>query len=69
MAAVRYLVRDADAALAFYTLEAVLRRESFAALRSAGARFRATLVSGPGDRQMLAEDPSGHPVELFESRD
>ena len=35
-------------------------------LRSAGARFRSEPVDGPGGRQVLAEDPSGNPVELFE---
>ena len=36
-------------------------------LRSAGARFRSEPVDGPGGRQVLAEDPSGNPVELFEA--
>jgi catechol 2,3-dioxygenase-like lactoylglutathione lyase family enzyme len=36
-----------------------------AALRAAGARLRSDVVSGPGGRQMLVEDPSGNPVELF----
>ena len=35
-------------------------------LRSAGVRFRSDLVTGPGGRQALAEDPSGNPIELFE---
>lgn len=35
-------------------------------LRAAGARFRNDPVDGPGGRQVLAEDPSGNPVELFE---
>ncbi|MEO8485317.1 MAG: VOC family protein [Betaproteobacteria bacterium] len=35
-------------------------------IRSAGARFRNEPISGPGGRQVLAEDPSGNPVELFE---
>jgi catechol 2,3-dioxygenase-like lactoylglutathione lyase family enzyme len=35
-------------------------------LRTAGARFRNDIVSGPGGRQILLEDPSGNPVELFE---
>jgi catechol 2,3-dioxygenase-like lactoylglutathione lyase family enzyme len=37
-----------------------------AALRAAGARFRNDIVSGPGGRQILVEDPSGNPVELFQ---
>jgi len=35
-------------------------------LRDAGARFRNEIVDGNGGRQILAEDPSGNPVELFE---
>jgi catechol 2,3-dioxygenase-like lactoylglutathione lyase family enzyme len=35
-------------------------------LRSQGARFRNEIVSGVGGRQILLEDPSGNPVELFE---
>jgi catechol 2,3-dioxygenase-like lactoylglutathione lyase family enzyme len=35
-------------------------------LRSSGARFRNEIVSGMGGRQILVEDPSGNPVELFE---
>jgi len=36
-------------------------------LRAAGARFRNEPIAGPGGRQVLAEDPSGNPVELFEA--
>lgn len=39
-----------------------------AALRGAGARFRSEPVQGPGGRQVLVDDPSGNPIELFESR-
>ena len=35
-------------------------------LRAAGARFRNEIVEGVGGRQILVEDPSGNPVELFE---
>jgi catechol 2,3-dioxygenase-like lactoylglutathione lyase family enzyme len=37
-----------------------------AELRAAGVRFRSDVVEGVGGRQILAEDPSGNPVELFE---
>jgi len=37
-------------------------------LRAAGARFRNDPIEGPGGRQVLALDPSGNPVELFEGR-
>ena len=35
-------------------------------LRGKGARFRNDMVTGVGVRQILIEDPSGNPVELFE---
>ena len=35
-------------------------------LRGAGVRFRNDVVTGVGGKQILAEDPSGNPVELFE---
>jgi catechol 2,3-dioxygenase-like lactoylglutathione lyase family enzyme len=31
-----------------------------------GVAFRNEIVSGPGGRQILLEDPSGNPVELFQ---
>ena len=37
-----------------------------AALRAAGAHFRNDIVTGVGGRQILVDDPSGNPVELFE---
>ncbi|MGZ8598369.1 MAG: VOC family protein [Actinomycetota bacterium] len=36
------------------------------ALGSTGVVFRNEVVEGPGGRQILAEDPSGNVVELFE---
>jgi catechol 2,3-dioxygenase-like lactoylglutathione lyase family enzyme len=35
-------------------------------LRAAGIRTRSEIVSGPGGSQILVEDPSGNPVELFQ---
>lgn len=35
-------------------------------LRSEGARFRGDMVEGRGGRQVLVEDPSGNPIELFQ---
>jgi hypothetical protein len=35
-------------------------------LRQHGARFRNEIVIGVGGKQILAEDPSGNPIELFE---
>ena len=37
-----------------------------AQLRASGARFRNEIVTGVGGNQILVEDPSGNPVELFE---
>ena len=35
-------------------------------LREAGAHFRNDVVTGVGGKQILLEDPSGNPIELFE---
>jgi Glyoxalase/Bleomycin resistance protein/Dioxygenase superfamily len=35
-------------------------------LRRGGVRLRNDIVTGNGGRQIIAEDPSGNPVELFE---
>jgi catechol 2,3-dioxygenase-like lactoylglutathione lyase family enzyme len=35
-------------------------------LRAAGIPFRSEVVSGPGGRQIVLDDPSGNPVELFQ---
>jgi catechol 2,3-dioxygenase-like lactoylglutathione lyase family enzyme len=35
-------------------------------LRHAGCRFRSEIVVGIGGKQILVDDPSGNPVELFE---
>ena len=35
-------------------------------MRNAGAYFRNEIVSGNGGKQILLEDPSGNPIELFE---
>jgi catechol 2,3-dioxygenase-like lactoylglutathione lyase family enzyme len=36
-------------------------------LKEQGVRFRSEIISGPGGRQILCEDPSGNPIELFEA--
>jgi catechol 2,3-dioxygenase-like lactoylglutathione lyase family enzyme len=38
-----------------------------ARLRSAGLAFRNDIVTGPGGKQILLEDPSGNVVELFQA--
>jgi catechol 2,3-dioxygenase-like lactoylglutathione lyase family enzyme len=35
-------------------------------LRRAGVHFRNDMVTGVGGKQILADDPSGNPIELFE---
>jgi catechol 2,3-dioxygenase-like lactoylglutathione lyase family enzyme len=35
-------------------------------LRAAGLTFRNDIISGPGGQQILLEDPSGNPIELFQ---
>ena len=35
-------------------------------LRTAGVTFRNDIVKGPGGQQILLEDPSGNPIELFQ---
>jgi catechol 2,3-dioxygenase-like lactoylglutathione lyase family enzyme len=45
-------------------LEAEVKR-----LRALGVPFRtADIVSGPGGAQVIIEDPSGNPIELFQPR-
>jgi catechol 2,3-dioxygenase-like lactoylglutathione lyase family enzyme len=120
VAAVRYLVNDVDASLAFYRALgfrladrwgppfAVVRRKGLTLwlsgpgtsarrkltsgavpqpggwnrivievadidaaiekLAAAGARVRSRPIKGPGGRQVLVDDPSGNPVELFQPR-
>jgi len=35
-------------------------------LRAGGVRFRNDIVTGPGGKQILIEDSSGNPIELFQ---
>jgi len=42
-------------------LEAIVRD-----LRAAGVHFRNDLVTGVGGKQIIVDDPSGNPVELFQ---
>ena len=42
-------------------LEAAVAR-----LRAAGVAFRNDIVTGVGGKQILVEDPSGNPIELFQ---
>jgi catechol 2,3-dioxygenase-like lactoylglutathione lyase family enzyme len=38
-------------------------------LRAAGARFRSDVVRGTGGTQIVFDDPSGNPIELFQPAD
>ena len=35
-------------------------------LRGEGVGFRNDIVTGPGGRQILVDDPSGNPIEIFQ---
>ncbi|MGK5684234.1 VOC family protein [Actinoplanes sp. URMC 104] len=37
-----------------------------ARLRAAGVSFRSDVITGPGGRQIVLDDPAGNPVELFQ---
>ncbi len=49
-----------------FSLEVENLEATVAALRGAGAHFRNDIVTGVGGKQILVDDPSGNPVELFE---
>jgi catechol 2,3-dioxygenase-like lactoylglutathione lyase family enzyme len=77
MVNVRYLVDDVQASIDFYTTHfgfavRTAHVPAFAdvaaemeRLRGAGVHFRSDVVSGPGGQQIVLDDPSGNPVELF----
>lgn len=41
---------------------------TFDQLRSRGCTFRSEIIQGNGGRQVIVDDPSGNPVELFEPK-
>lgn len=47
--------------LVFDNLETEVER-----LRAEGVKFRNDIVTGPGGKQILVEDPSGNMIELFQ---
>src|SRR5437667_8125022 len=49
-----------------FTLEVSDLEATVDTLRKAGAHFRNDIVTGVGGKQILVDDPSGNPVELFE---
>lgn len=40
--------------------------ELVASMKKSGVLFRNEIISGPGGKQILAEDPSGNPIEIFQ---
>jgi predicted enzyme related to lactoylglutathione lyase len=49
-----------------FTIEVTDLVSTVETLRTSGARFRNDIVTGVGGKQILLEDPSGNPIELFE---
>jgi catechol 2,3-dioxygenase-like lactoylglutathione lyase family enzyme len=49
-----------------FQLEVEDLEATVAQLRGRGTRFRNEIVEGVGGKQILVEDPSGNPVELFQ---
>ena len=49
-----------------FTLEVPDLVATVEALRREGVHFRNDVVAGVGGKQILVDDPSGNPVELFE---
>jgi catechol 2,3-dioxygenase-like lactoylglutathione lyase family enzyme len=49
-----------------FQLEVADIEATVAELRKHGARFRNEIVTGVGGKQILVEDPSGNPIELFQ---
>ena len=49
-----------------FMLEVADLEATVEALREAGSRFRNDIVEGVGGKQILLEDPSGNPIELFQ---
>ena len=35
-------------------------------LKAAGAHLRSDIITGNGGKQVLVDDPSGNPIELFQ---
>ena len=49
-----------------FTIEVEDIEATVAQLRAAGAQFRNDIVTGVGGKQILVDDPSGNPVEIFQ---
>ena len=51
-----------------FQLEVPDLEEIVAALKAAGATLRSEIIAGQGGKQVIVDDPSGNPVELFQPR-
>jgi catechol 2,3-dioxygenase-like lactoylglutathione lyase family enzyme len=40
--------------------------KTYADMKAGGVKFRNEVVTGNGGKQVLAEDPSGNPIEIFQ---
>ena len=49
-----------------FSLEVIDLETMIETLRAAGVHFRNELLTGIGGKQVLIDDPSGNPIELFE---
>ena len=49
-----------------FSLEVPDVEELAGSLRAAGVHFRSDVIEGVGGKQVLLDDPSGNPVELFQ---
>ncbi len=49
-----------------FTIEVADLAATVDALRRAGAHFRNEIVTGVGGKQIILDDPSGNPIELFQ---
>lgn len=49
-----------------FAIEVIDLETTVATLRAAGAHFRNQIVTGVGGMQIIVDDPSGNPVELFQ---
>jgi catechol 2,3-dioxygenase-like lactoylglutathione lyase family enzyme len=49
-----------------FQLEVTDLAATVAELGAQGARFRSGIITGVGGKQIVLEDPSGNPIELFE---
>lgn len=50
-----------------FVLEVDNLNELVTNLKTQGVHFRSDMVKGPGGSQIICEDPSGNPVELFQA--